>query len=324
MSPNLAGRWQKLLSSQNLAAQAAALIAGRWVEDGFRFLLLLWLARVSPSGFGLFMFGAGVSYLLRALLVLGFEQFTIRELTGGAQVRESLLGQMLRLKSLIGLTALGGILAFGWLHGWNRTEILVVLIVSAGKVIDCLAETLFSYYRYAGRQVKEAACSVKAALLGALYGVTAFFVGGGVLAVSWFVVVSSGLKILLAAMMGRREGLLPPIRAFGPLLPAQRLGALLVVVAVSFLGSFYNQVQILLLRYFTALEEIARYGVVVELAGGLASLISALVIGGVLYPALAKHAARGPAHLAALLGPHFWRLAALGLGIAFFFATLGP
>lgn len=321
---NPPGRQNKLASSVNIAAKASALIAGKWVQDGFRFLLLLWLARTSPSGFGLFFFGAGVAALIQSLLALGFDQFTIRELTGEADARERILGQMIRLKALIGLLALGGILAFGWLNAWNRTEILVVTIISAGKVLDGVADTLFSFYRYAGRQVQEAACSMKAALLGALYGVAVFWAGGGVAAVSWFVAVTGGFKILLAASVGIRTGFLPKIRWRGAILPRMRLSSLLIIAGMSFLGSFYNQIQVLLLKHFRALEDLAWYGAAMEVAGGLPGLVSAFVIGGVLYPAQARAAAQGSSQLAAMLPPYFWRLAAFGLGAAFFFATLGP
>jgi O-antigen/teichoic acid export membrane protein len=314
---------RKLINAQNITAKASALIAGKWVQDAFRFLLLLWLARTSQSGFGLFVFGAGVAAIIHSFLALGFDQFTIRELTGQSHVRERILGQMIRLKTSIGLLALGMILAFGWLNDWNRTETLVVLIISAGIILDSVADTFFSFYRYAGSQVQEAACCIKAALFGALYGAAAFLAGGGVVAVSLFVVVTSGLKILLAATGGIRAGLLPKIRLGGSILPPERLSALLVIAAVSFFGSFYNQIQVLLLKHFKALGDVALYGAAMELAGGLAGLVSAFVIGGVLYPALVRTATQGPAQLAPFIQVYFWRLAAFGLGIAFFYLTLG-
>lgn len=316
-------RFRNLVNTGTVGAQASALVAGKWGQDAFRFVLLLCLARTSPSGFGLFIFGAGVAALIRAFLALGFEQFTIRELAGDPEASGIVLGQMLRLKTLIGFLLLGGIGVLGWLQGWNRTETLVVLIVSAGKILDSAADTLFSLYRYAGHQVQEAACSLKAALVGALYGSAALLAGGGIAAVSLFVVVSSGLKVILAAALGMRTGLLPQLRGKGPLLPSGSISALWMIGALSFWGSFYNQVPVLLLKHFKALGDLAVYGVATELAGGLATMVSTLVIGGVLYPTLARTAAQDSAQFAVFMQTYFWRLAAFGLGIAFFFLTLG-
>lgn len=303
--------------------QASALVAGRWVQEAFRFLLLLWLARTSQSGFGLFVFGAGVASVIHPFLTFGFEQFTIRELAGNSEAGGRILGQMLRLKTLLGLLLLSAIAVLGLVQGWSGTELMVVLIIAAGKVLDSWADTLFSLYRYAGRQVQEAAYSVKAALIGALYGAAALLAGGGIVAVSLFVIVASGLKVLLAAGLGARTRFLPKLSGTGPVLPPGRLGALLMIAALSFMGSFYNQVQVLLLKYFKALSDLAYYGVAMELAGGLAGLVSALVIGGVIYPSLTRTATQGPDRLAAFIAAYFWRLAALGLGIAFFYVTLG-
>jgi O-antigen/teichoic acid export membrane protein len=321
--PSLYGRIRNLLNARTVTVQASALVAGRWAQEAFRFFLLLWLARTSQSGFGLFVFGAGVAAIIHPFLALGFEQFTIRELAGNSDAGGRILGQMLRLKTLIGLLLLSAIAALGSLQGWSSTEIMVVLIIAAGKILDSWADTLFSLYRYAGRQVQEAAYSVKAALVGALYGAAALLGGGGIVAVSLFVIVSSGLKVLLAAGLGARTGLLPKMRGKGPVLPPGRIGALLMIGALSFLGSFYNQVQVLLLKYFKALSDLAYYGVAMELAGGLAGLVSALVIGAVIYPTLTRTATQGADRLAAFISAYFWRLAALGLGIAFFYVTLG-
>ncbi len=319
----LSSRLRRLMDARTVGTKASALVAGKWVQDAFGFLLLLWLARTNPSGFGLFVFGAGVAALIRSFLTLGLDQFTIRELAWDSNAQGRVLGQMIRLKLLIGLPLLAAVLALGWLKDWNRTETLVVLIISAGQVLLSVADTLFSFYRYAGIKVQEAACSVKAALMGALYGALALLAGGGVAAVSLFVVITHGLKILLATLWGIRTGVLPRIRWARSILPPGRLKAMLLIGAVSFLSSFYIQIQVLLLKHLKAVGEVALYGVATELAGGLASMVSTFVIGGVLYPGLARAAARGSEQFGALVHTYFWRLTAFGLGITFFFVTLG-
>ena len=311
------------MQTKEFVAKASALMAGKWVQEAFKFLLLLWLARTNQAGFGLFVFAAGIALMIRSLLTLGLEQFTLRELMLDSDARGRVLGQMIRLKVLVGLLAIGGILVFGWVKSWQRTEILVVLIISGGQVLEGVADTLFSLYRSAGRQVLEAAYSATASLLGALYGGSVLLWGGGIVAVSCFVIIASAVKVLLAAALGIKTRLMPPISCWGSFLPARRVSAMLMIVAVSFLGSWYNQVQIFLLKEFRTIGDLALYGAASELTGGLAGLFSAFIIGGVLYPALAQAAVPGTAGLAAVVTPYFWRLASFGLGVAFFFLTVG-
>jgi O-antigen/teichoic acid export membrane protein len=321
--PSLYRRFRNLADAKTVTVQASALVAGKWVQDGFGFLLLLWLARTNQSGFGLFIFGAGVAGLIRSFLTLGFDQFTIRELALDSESQGRVLGQMIRLKLFIGLPLLAIALAFGRLQGWSRAENLVVLIICTGQVLLSVADTLFSFYRFAGIQVQEAACSVKASLIGALYGAVMLFTGSGVVAISLFVVIAHGFKVILAAMWGRKARILPKIRWERSILPQGRLGAMLLIAGVSFLGSFYIQIQILLLKHFRPIDDLALYGVAIELAGGLASMVSTFIIGGVIYPSLARSVSQGSGQFAAFIQTYFWRLAAIGLGIAFFYVTLG-
>src|SRR3990170_6701748 len=101
-----------MMRAGNFIAETSALVAGKWVQDGLKFLLLLWLARTNQSGFGLFVFGFGVAKLIRSFQASGLDLFTIRELALDAEGRGRILSQMIRLKALVALLMLGGILAF--------------------------------------------------------------------------------------------------------------------------------------------------------------------------------------------------------------------
>jgi O-antigen/teichoic acid export membrane protein len=314
---------QKLLDAKSTAARASALMAGRWVQDGLKFLLLLWLARTHQAGFGLFVFGVGVAALIRSVLTLGFDAFTVREFAWDPEARGRILSQMIRLKIFLGLLVLVGILAYGWLQAWSCTEVSVVLIISLGQILEGLADTLFSLYRLAGRQIQEAAVSAASHLFGAAYGAAVLLGGAGVVAMACFLLVANGLRLFLAAAAGLRLQLVPAMSRWGLLIPRDRLRNLLVFIGISFLGSFYNQIQILLMKYFRGFSDLALYGVALGLAGGLADLVATFLVAGVLYPDLASTAANGSGGLGATIRAYFWRLAGFGLGIAFFLCTLG-
>ncbi len=311
------------MNVKTFLTKASALVAGKWVQDGFKFLLLLWLARRDQSGFGIFVFGVGVAVLIRSVLALGLDQFTLRELTLKQETRGHVLGQMIRLKVVVGLLALGLIFSFSRLKGWNNIETVVVLVISAGQILEGVADSFFSLYRAEGRQVREAVCSSTAHALGALYGAVVLLCGWGVVAVSFFVVISNGFKVLLAVGSGTRVSMIPRLGRGMSIFPKNQIASLATVVAFNFLGTFYNQVQIFLLKQFKDLGDLALYGAAGELGGGFVSLVSLFIIGGVLYPSLVQAALQGPEKLAAIVRLYFWRMAAFGLGTAFFFYTLG-
>jgi O-antigen/teichoic acid export membrane protein len=230
---------------------------------------------------------------------------------------------MIRLKLLLGLAVLGGILACGWLQNWTSTEVMVVLIISLAQILEGVSDTLFSLYRLAGRQVQEAGASAMAQFLGVLYGAAALLFGLGIAAVSCFLLVANALRLFLAAAIGAKIGLMPSIGLKGARAPTLRFGNLSIIAGISFLGSFYNQVQVFLMKYFRDLSDVAVYGVARGVAGGLADLVSTFIVGAVLYPKMAQAAANGTESLGPSIRAYFWRLAGVGLGIAFFLATLG-
>jgi len=311
------------MTAGGFLARAGALTTSKGVQDGLQALLLIWLARIDQSGYGLFVFGAGVAAMARSLLALGLDQFALREFALGNRARGELLAQMVRLKALLGGLILAFLLVFSWLKGWAGPQAAVVLIITAGRAVEGVAETFFSLYRAEGRQVREGVLKSLAGLAGAAYGAACLGLGLGVLALSFFVLVGSGLKLILAVAGGLKAGFMPTWQWSRDLFPRGQAANILAIAGVSLLGSLYNYVQILLLKYFHPLTEVAVYGAAYDTAGGFSGLVAQLIIGAILFPSLARAAGQGREGLIALLRDYFWRLAAYGLGLAFFLSTLG-
>ncbi len=307
--------------TKSLMTRASALLAGRWVQDALRLVIFLWLARTMVEGYGLFIFAVGVSIIMRAPLYL--DQFTVRELTADHRSQGAVLAQMLRFKTLLGTLMLCGLTAFGLIKGWDFTQMVVVVVVSLNQIMESVANTVFSLHRTQGRQVQEFTLSSLAYLVGAAYGALALWMHWHIVVVVLFLLIASGLKIGLAMYSAEARGGLSQVWSRGPIWPRGHVWGLLAIMAISLLGATFNNVQIFLLKQFRLLTEVAYYGVTTELAGGVAGLVSTLVIGGVLYPVLTQAVARGPAALARATQAFFWQMVAYGLAVAFFFATLG-
>ncbi len=311
------------MGTRNFLARAMALAASKGIQDGLLSLLLLWLARTDQSGYGLFMFGIGVAVMIRSVLALGLDQYSLREFSFSLQGRGEVLARILRIKVLLGGLILAALALFGFLKGWDHTQSVVVLAIAVGQVMDGLAESFFSLFRAAGRQVREGLFRAAANLVGALYGAACLLLGLGVTSLVFFLVVSNGLKLVVAVIGALRLKLTPSRTAGAGLLPAGQAGHILLFAGVSILGSFYNYIQIFLLKQFQPITEVAFYGAAHDLSSGFSGLVANIIIGAVLFPSLVVAAEQGREQLAARLRGYFRLLIIYGLGVVFFLGTIG-
>ena len=311
------------MARRDFLARAGALIAGRWVQDGLLALLLIWLARTDQSGYGLFVFGAGVAAMMRSVLALGLDQYALREFALNQGSRPRLLKQMVKIKGSLGALILAGLVAFALLKGWSSTQTAVVLIIALGRALDGVADTFFAIYRADGRQVREGFFSILANLASGLWGLAALLMGLGVIGVAFFVVIASGIKIALAVTGGLKIKLEPLWPLGFDFLPPGQLWSVLCIAGVAILGAVYNQSQIFLLKQFQPLTEVALYGAASDLAGGIAGTVSTLIIGAILFPSLTRAATQGRGELRRLVRGYLWRLAAWGIAVGLFLSTVG-
>jgi len=309
--------------SRGFLARAGALVAGRWVQDGLLALLLIWLARTDQSGYGLFVFGAGVAAMMRSVLALGLDQYALREFALNQGSRARLLKQMIKIKGLLGALILAGLVAFALLKGWSSTQTAVVLIIALGRALDGIADTFFAIYRADGRQVREGFFSILANLASGLWGVAALLMGLGVIGVAFFVVIAGGIKIALAVWGGIKVKLTPLWPLSFDFLPPGQLWSVLSIAGVAILGAVYNQAQIFLLKQFQPISEVALYGAAGDMAGGIAGIVSSLIIGAILFPSLTRAAAQGRDEVRRLVRGYLWRLAAWGIVVGLFLSTVG-
>ncbi len=304
-------------------ARTTALMASRGIQDGLVMLLLLWLARRDQSGYGLFVFSAGVAAMVRAGLTLGLDQYALREFSSNEPSRALLLGQMTRIKTILGVVILAGLVAFAALKGWTDQQTKVVLIIVIGQIMEGLADTFFNLFRAEGRQVREGLYRSAANIFGAFYGAFCLYTGQDIVTLAFFLVVSNFLKLVAAFSGVLRFKLALNSQRKTRLLPQGQGTAIMTIAGVSVLGSFYNYTQILLLKQFHPLTEVALYGAAYDLAGGISGLVANVIIGAVLFPRLAAAGAKGADHLAGIVRGLFINLTIYGIGIAFFLSTLG-
>ena len=300
-----------------------SLSAGRVLQGLLQAGLLLWLARTDRSGYGLFVLGAGVAGIVRAVLSLGLDDFALRQFSGDESSRGPLLTRMVEIKAGLGVFILISLVGFALLKGWESVQSAVVVVIVGGKAMDSISDAFFNLFRAEGRQVREGGCRAVSNLAGALYGAACLYLHAGIVVFALFLLISSSLKLAFSVTGAFRMGFRPGSFNTGTLLPRGQLRSVLQIAGVVLMGAFYNQVQIFLLKQYHSLSEVAYYGAASELAGSFSGLVAQLVVGAVLYPELAAAVRKRREVFPEIVQGYFGHLVIHGTAAAFFLGTWG-
>ncbi len=300
-----------------------SLSAGKGIQDGLAGILLLWLARTDQSGYGLFVLGAGVASMLRVGWSLGLDQYALREFSIDQKPRGAILNQMARLKTLMSAMVLAGLMGFGLVKGWDSTQTIVILVIVAGQLLESVADTFYNIFRAEGRQVREGLYRGVSCIIGAAYGAICLYMGLGVVALAFFLMVGNGLK-LIAAVAGIVMLKLETAwhKKSDLKIPRDQIQSIVIISGISVLGAFYNFIQIFLLKQFHTLTEVAFFGAAFDMCGAFSSLVSGIVIQAVLFPGMVASTQKADL-LAENTSRHLCKLISYGIGVSFFLATLG-
>lgn len=265
--------------------RAGSLTLARVLQGLLQAAVLIWLARIDKSGYGLYIFGMSLAMPAGALLTLGLDHYTIREAADRPGEGRALALRMIRIKVVGAGLVLLGLLLIGW--SWSGPLLSAALVLTGARLLDSLAQTFYSFYRAAGRQFQEGLTSSLAQAIGVAYGITALVLGWGPVAVVSFMLLSGAVRLALAWTIGSRLGLLAspdsPAEGHRPLLS----GPLPTFFGLFLAGAVFNSMPVYLLKYFGDLTAVAEYGAAADLVGEMVGIGVNLVIGGVLFPSLA-------------------------------------
>ena len=316
------------MTPRDFINRTTALTAARTFHEAVVFLLFLRLARTDQAGYGLLSFGLGLSFLVFSLLDMGVDQYTLREFSRDRQPPPNLLPVLIRYKLLMGLALLLGVGVVLHLMGWEVRSLALILGLCLARAADSLAESFLSVFRARSRQVLEALLTGAAVSLGGLAGGILLFLGWGLAAVVLFLVAASGLRLILALLLGKRSGILIGLSPGAP--PPGNLAwlrehwrSLGGFAGIFVLGVFFNRIQTLILKQDHPLTELAIFGTAFDLTGITVFFLCSLMLNQVLFPELVRRTDEPGDSFQEMLVIHFRNLILLGLGTAFFLYTLG-
>ncbi len=314
----------KNISLGTVVFRSAALIGSKAVQDVLLSLLFIWLARIDQSGYGLIVLGVSVAMLLRSLQSMGLDQYTLRELSSGEARTSPLLRRMAKVKVLIAGVALCSFLVFAFLKQWPVQQIVIVFILLFSQCLEGIADTFFSLFRAEGQSINESVCRTGPNVIAALYGAGCLLLHLDILFFSLMFFLCSSLK-LAAAIVGASKLCHFPLQkvtdfSFGK----TEIRALIFISAISFLSSFYNEIQVFWLKQFHALSDIAHYRAAHDVTAFACGVVAQLVIGAVLFPQLVRaFSGKNNALFQNIVRSYFKKLITFGGGVALFLSLFG-
>lgn len=314
----------KNLSFGTVVFRSGALIGSKAVQDVFLSLLFIWLARIDLSGYGLIVLGVSATMLLSSLQSMGLDQYTLRELSAGEARTGPLLRRMAKVKILIAGVALCSFLGFALLKQWPVQQIVIVFILLFSQCLEGIADTFFSLFRAEGQCINESVCRTGPNVIAALYGAACLFLHLDILFFSLMFFLCSSLK-LAAAIIGASKLCHFPLQqvtdfSFGK----TEIRALIFISAISFMGSFYNEIQVFWLKQFHALGDIAHYRVAHDVTAFACGVVAQLVIGAVLFPQLVRtFSSKNNALFQNIVRSYLKKLITFGGGVALFLSLFG-
>ena len=270
-----------------LLSKIAYLLGARWFQEALQTLFFIYLARISTATYGEFMMALGLGSILLMVAEFGLNLPFVGLAAGSRDKIDDALSQVLILKGLFFPLALTGALVFVYWQDYSPPLRRLLLIISAGVALEAFASAFFVVLQVEGRQDEEAKIRTIGAALGFGYGLLALFFGAPPLAIAFFKLIDSAIKLLGGAwlLVWRRkfQWLWPTMRK---LLALVHLGLIFAVMEIT--ASIYNKANLFFLQKYGGSEAVAQYSAAWQVVDGFSCLVAGLVLQNILYPVFVR------------------------------------
>jgi O-antigen/teichoic acid export membrane protein len=271
----------------HILSKIAYLLGARWFQEALQTVFFIYLARVSATTYGEFMMALGLGSILLMVAEFGLNLPFVGLVAGSREKVDGILSQVLILKGLFFLLALGGALVFSLWQDYSPPLRRLLLVISSGVALEALASAFFVVLQVEGRQDQEAKIRTLGTAIGFGFGLLALFFGAAPLVIAFFKLIDSLVKLMGGVwLMAWR-------RAFTWLWPSlKKLRALahlgLIFAAMEITASIYNKGNLFFLQKYGGAESVAQYSAAWQVVDGFSSLVSGLVLQNILYPVFVR------------------------------------
>lgn len=273
--------------SHNILKKFGFLFSAHGVRELFQTVFLISLARMYPTTYGQFTLALSVGQIMRFVSECGLNQHLMTMIARKDDYPTSLITQFLTLKGAI--LSLAWVVMLGFTHWqeYDATLRTLVIIISTGVALEALTSSFFVVYQLLGRQDIEGKVRSVGAATGFGYGLVMLFSGASPILISFYKIIETLVTLAGAAVLiykkitftFNKEQLLRVWDTW-------KKGIVFTLMAA--VSIFYNKINMFFLQSATGSHDVAQYGVTWGLVEGICSMVSAMLLGKVMFPIFAK------------------------------------
>jgi len=263
----------------------AYLLSARWFREGLVAVFFILLARRSTTTYGEFMLAISLGAILLLVGEFGLNLPLVSLLTGKERPPGESLGQVLLLKGVLLVGALGGGLVFVHWQGYSPALQLVVLVIGGGVALEAIATTFFVAFQVEGRQDLEGRIKALGAAAGLGYGILTLALGASPLIIAFFKLIETLVFLAAGAYLfiPRTPLRWPSLKGFWGIAKKGLVFALIEIAAIT-----YNKANIFFLQRYAGADGVAQYSVTSQTVDGMSGIVSGLLLQAVLFPLFVK------------------------------------
>ncbi len=255
--------------------------------------LMIYSRLLSDGSFGELLFAVSIGLIVIFLSDMGATILITRRIAAGGETN-SILSSALLLRTGLSLITVSAVMLAGTVAGYSSSQLILILLVSTGFVLDGFCESSFAVFRARGQMVFEAVTRVIHGLLGVSLAVFAwetnqgvYFVGATYIyreipaLVFAYITLPRKLSFRLQLSSGVISSVIPLLKAAVP------LGLMGMLCA---LGERLDSVFI---KVLLGDEAIAAYQQCVKILEALILIVTPTLLPGALFAALCKSVQAG-------------------------------
>ncbi len=161
-------------------ANSAYMLSGQIFGKAGLFISLMIYSRIlGDDPFGELLFAVSIGLIVIFLSDMGATILVTRRIASGCDVNSTLSAAVV-LRSVLSIVTVLAVMAAGWVVGYSTRQLVLILFVSSGFVLDGFLETSFAVFRAREVMINEGAARLLLGLLTVSLAAYAWYTGRGV------------------------------------------------------------------------------------------------------------------------------------------------
>ncbi len=161
-------------------ANSAYMLLGQiFGKAGLFVSLMIYSRLLSDGAFGELLFAVSIGLIVVFLSDMGATMLVTRRIASGWPT-DSILSSALILRTGLSLITISTVMLAGWVAGYSSSQLILILLVAAGFILDGFCDTSFAVFRAKGLMVYEAIARSMHGILGVALAVMAWKTGQSV------------------------------------------------------------------------------------------------------------------------------------------------